>query len=83
VVGDSSFFNEGPSRSVKHLLSGSPPMDKKDKKHLDVLRQRQQKLQLQLAGAKKQADDPQELRQLEEQMKSVLAEIERLKSKQD
>jgi hypothetical protein len=56
-------------------------MDKRDKKHLDVLHQRQQKLQMQLAGARKQADDPAEIRQLEQQLNSLQAEIEKLKAK--
>lgn len=55
-------------------------MDKKDKKHLDVLRQRQQKIQQQLAGARKQADDPSEIRQFEEELKKIEIEIQRLKA---
>ncbi len=56
-------------------------MDKKDKKHLEVLRQRQQKVQLQLSGARQQADDLTEIKQLEQQMKAIQAEIEKIKSK--
>ncbi len=54
-------------------------MDKKTKKHLDVLRQKQQKLQRQLAGAKKQADDPTEVAQIEIELKRIAADIEKLK----
>ncbi len=56
-------------------------MDKKDKKHMEVLRQRQAKLQLQLSGSRKQADDPAEIKQLELEMKSIVDEIEKLKTK--
>lgn len=58
-------------------------MDKRDKKHLEVLRQRQRKLQLQLAGARQQADDPAEVKQLENELKSLQAEIEKLKARPD
>ena len=53
-------------------------MDKKSKKQIEVLRQRQQNLQRQLAGARKQADDPSEVNDLETELKKVAAEIERL-----
>ncbi len=56
-------------------------MDKKDKKHLEVLRQRKEKVQLQLSGARKQADDPAEIRQLEQEMQSIQAEVEKIKAK--
>ena len=56
-------------------------MDKKDKKHLEVLRQRQQKVHLQLSGARQQADDPAEIKQLELEMKTIQGEIELIKSK--
>lgn len=57
-----------------------PPMDKKAKKRLEVLQTRLHKLQLQLAGARKQLDDPDELAVLERQVSEVSAELERLKS---
>lgn len=56
-------------------------MDKKEKKQLEVLRQRQQKLQMQLAGVRKQADDPSEIRQFEEALKKIDVEIQRLKTR--
>lgn len=57
-----------------------PPMDKKAKKRVDVLQQRLHKLQQQLAGARKQLDDPEEIPLLERQISEAAAELERLKS---
>jgi len=57
-----------------------PPLDKKAKKRVEVLQQRLHKLQLQLAGARKQTDDPEEIPALERQVSEVAAELERLKS---
>jgi DNA-binding FrmR family transcriptional regulator len=55
-------------------------MDKKDKKRLDVLQQRLQKLKLQLSGAKKQMDDPQDVVRLTQEIASVEAELTKLKT---
>jgi hypothetical protein len=54
-------------------------MDKKIKKKQDVLRQRLQKLQQQLAGARRQMDDPEEVRRLDQEVASTEAELEKLK----
>jgi hypothetical protein len=54
-------------------------MDKKAKKKHDVLRQRLQKLQQQLSGARKQMDDPEEVRRLEQEVASTQTELEKLK----
>jgi hypothetical protein len=54
-------------------------MDKKVKKKQDVLRQRLQKLHQQLSGARKQLDDPDEVRRLEQEVHSAEAELEKLK----
>jgi DNA-binding FrmR family transcriptional regulator len=54
-------------------------MDKKAKKRIDTLNQRLQKLRQQLAGAKKQADDPSELRALQQQVAEAEAELAKLK----
>ena len=54
-------------------------MDKKAKKKINTLNQRLQKLRQQLAGAKKQADDPQELGALEKQIAEAEAELAKLK----
>lgn len=53
-------------------------MDKKAKKKQDVLRQRLQKLQQQLAGARKQMDDPEEVRRLENDIAAARAELEKI-----
>ncbi len=55
-------------------------MDKKAKKRIDVLQQRLQKLRQQLAGAKSQPDDPQDVVNLEKEIKDVTTELEKLKS---
>ena len=53
-------------------------MDKKAKKKQEVLRQRLQKLQQQLAGARKQMDDPEEVRRLESEIAAAKAELEKI-----
>ena len=53
-------------------------MDKKAKKKQDVLRQRLQKLQQQLSGARKQMDDPEEVRRLESDIAAAKAELEKI-----
>ena len=55
-------------------------MDKKTKKKIDVIRQRKQKLQKQLAGAKQQDDEPGEVERLEQQIADCDAEVEKLKA---
>ena len=54
-------------------------MDKKIKKKTHVLQQRIQALRQQLAGAKKQMDDPDELALLERQLAAAEAELAKLK----
>lgn len=67
---------------VDRLCGGdeNSDMDKKAKKKIDVLHQRIQGLQQKLAGAKKQADDPDELKSLEQQIAAAEAELARLKA---
>ncbi|MDY0165900.1 MAG: hypothetical protein RBS80_05105 [Thermoguttaceae bacterium] len=55
-------------------------MDKKAKKKVQTLNERIQKLRQQLAGARKQADDPGELKALEQQIADAEAEAAKLKS---
>jgi hypothetical protein len=55
-------------------------MDKKAQKRIDVLRKKVAELQPRLAGAKKQMDDPEEVRKLEGELAAAQAEIEKLKS---
>ena len=54
-------------------------MDKKTKKKLHTLNERLQKLHQQLAGVRKQADDPEELKTLQEQIAVAEAEVAKLK----
>ena len=54
-------------------------MDKKDKKRIEVLQQKIAKLQQQLAGAKKQPDDPAEIPRLEKDLAAAHAELTSLK----
>ena len=54
-------------------------MDKKAKKKIQTLNQRLQKLRPQLAGAKKQMDDPAEVAELQAQVDAAEAEIAKLK----
>jgi len=54
-------------------------MDKKAKKRIDLLHERLQKLRQQLAGAKKQMDEPEEARRLEKEVAATEAELQKLK----
>ena len=54
-------------------------MDKKAKKRIDLLRKKISDLQPRLAGAKKQMDDPEEVRKLVAELAAAQAEIEKLK----
>jgi hypothetical protein len=55
-------------------------MDKKNKKRMEVLQQKIAKLQQQLAGAKKQPDDPTEIPRLEKDLAAAHAELSSLKN---
>ena len=54
-------------------------MDKRDKKRIDVLQQKMQKLRMQLSGARKQMDDPEDVKRLESEINAVEAELKKLK----
>jgi hypothetical protein len=54
-------------------------MDKKAKKRIDLLHKKIGDIQQRLAGARKQMDDPQEVRQLESELSAAQQEIEKLK----
>lgn len=54
-------------------------MDKKAKKRIDLLNQKLQKLRQQLAGAKKQLDDPADVKRLEAEIAVAEAELRELK----
>ena len=55
-------------------------MDKKAKKRLEVLRQKQQKSEKLLAAAKQQTDEPDEVENFERQIADIKAEIEKIKN---
>ncbi len=59
---------------------GGSMMDKKAKKRIDLLQTRLQKLRLQLAGAKKQMDEPEDVAQIEKELADVTAELEKLRA---
>ena len=54
-------------------------MDKKAKKRIDLLQQRLQKLRQQLAGARKQMDDPADVARLEQEIRTAETELNKLK----
>ena len=55
-------------------------MDKKAKKRLEVINQRLQKLRLQMAGAKKQADEPDEVEKLQAEIDDSRTQQSQLKA---
>ena len=55
-------------------------MDKKAKKRLEVLKKKLQTVQLQLAGAKQQTDEPGEVERLEKELEDIRTEMTELKS---
>jgi hypothetical protein len=65
--------------TIAHLAGTDDSMDKKIKKKTHVLQQRIQALQQQLAGARKQMDDPHELKLLEQQLAAAEAELAKIK----
>lgn len=54
-------------------------MDKKAKKRLDVINKKLQTLRPRLTGAKQQADDLQEIQELEKEVNALEAEAAKLK----
>ena len=55
-------------------------MDKKAKKRLEVLHQRLQQLRQKLAGARKQDDEPGEVKRLEAEIAAAETEAKKLQS---
>lgn len=55
-------------------------LNKKQKKQIDVHRQKIQKLRQQLAGAKQQMDDPAEVKRLQVEIDQHEAAVEKIKS---
>ena len=54
-------------------------LNKKQKKQIDVLRKKQQKLQQLVSAARRQPDDPAEVPRLQGELTVVEAEIEKIK----
>ena len=54
-------------------------MDKKSQKRIDLLHKKINDVQQRLAGARKQMDDPDEVRQFEAELAAAKAELEQLK----
>jgi hypothetical protein len=54
-------------------------LNKKQKKQLDVEHKKLKQLQLQLAGAKQQLDDPEEVARLQKDIAATSERIEKLK----
>ena len=54
-------------------------MDKKAKKRIDTINKKLQTLRQQLAGARKQPDEPAETNKLETEIAALQEELERLK----
>lgn len=55
-------------------------MDKKQKKRLDVINKKLQTLRPRLAGSREQTDDPQELKQLEDEIAALEAEAKEIRA---
>jgi hypothetical protein len=55
-------------------------MDKKSQKRIDVLQPKLQKLRQLLAAAKKQPDEPGDIKRLETEIAAAEAELQKLKS---
>ena len=53
-------------------------LNKKQKKQLDITRKKLSHAQQQLAGSRKQMDDPEEVRRLEREVATLLAEIAKI-----
>jgi hypothetical protein len=66
--------------SPRFRLAGNVmSLNKKQKKQLDVEHKKLKQLQMQLAGAKNQLDDPQEVARIEQEIAAVNGRIEKLK----
>lgn len=55
-------------------------LNKKQKKQIDVEQKKIAQLQLQISGARKQMDDPQEVSRLESELAAARGRLEKLKT---
>lgn len=53
-------------------------LNKKQKKQIDIARKKLGELRQRLAGSKKQADDPEETRRLQEEIKTLETQVEKI-----
>ncbi len=75
------FADCGADTLRARFLDGSQhAMDKKAKKRLEVIRQKISKMEQQLAGAKRQNDEPGEVERLEADIARLKAEATQIKS---
>jgi len=65
--------------TLSRTQDGRMSLNKKTKKQLDVEHKKLAQLQLQLAGARKQLDDPAEVTRLEREIAATNGRIEKLK----
>lgn len=88
-LGSTNVFAESsgpalPPASGASLFDSAPEegetMDKKAKKRIDVLQVKLQTLRMQLAGSKRQMDDPAEVQRLEKEIAASEAELAKLKA---
>ncbi|HEV2968342.1 MAG TPA: hypothetical protein VGY55_00030 [Pirellulales bacterium] len=68
-----------PFQTTQRFRAARIAMDKKAKKRIDLLQQKLQKLRQQLAGAKKQLDEPEEVKRLEAEIAAAESELKSLK----
>ena len=64
---------------IRIYIGEQVAMDKKTKKKLEIVRKNLQHLRQQLAGAKKQDDEPGEITRLEDEIKRLESEAVKLK----
>jgi hypothetical protein len=77
-IGDNNVH--GPVIELNHRDRRTMAMNKKHKKQLDLARKKLTSLQQLLAAARKQLDDPKEVRDLERQIKTVEEQIEKIQA---
>ncbi len=74
ILGRPPFFG------LLELIRNETDVDKKSKKRLEVINKKLQTLRPRLAGSREQADDPSELKDLEDQITKLEAEAAELKA---
>jgi hypothetical protein len=82
VIGTATFRGSPVDRyhAASDQLLRATPMNKKVQKQLEAAKKKLQNVQQQLAGARKQPDDPADIPRLEKEVADLLAEIHKLKA---